>query len=60
MSAAKLAEAKRTISKLRASLLDLGAVECPCGHWNHSHCICNACGHDRTDPGSRPGKKAKT
>jgi hypothetical protein len=53
----KTKDLQATISRLRASLRDLGAIECPCGHWNHSHCICNACGYDRTDPDARPPKR---
>jgi ribosomal protein L32 len=50
-------EQAKTISRLRANLQEIGAVECPCGHWNLPQYVC-VCGYDRTDPTSRPPKKA--
>jgi ribosomal protein L32 len=59
MPAPKTSKAELTIRQLRVNLQEIGARECPCGHWNLPQYVCNSCGYDRTDPDSTPPKKAK-
>jgi hypothetical protein len=56
-AATRLADAERTIRRLRGNLQDLGAIECPCGYWHGRQYVCNACGYDRSDPDAKPPKR---
>jgi ribosomal protein L32 len=42
MPAPKTSKAELTIRQLRVNLQEIGARECPCGHWNLPQYVCNA------------------